>query len=350
MKNYGEPDKFLDIEQSYFVWHVADRGYYWDHEAKAISPLKIHLEQVAGDTPNRPKPKKSPNAPFLIITPETTGFYQTKPLEDEPTLFLKFADVEPKPEAIVEFANEFGPLTRGWPPLYTPKHSHLKEGSQEQVRKYGIKIDVGDGRIYRGVHGDPLNLWLEELEDMRWTVALWQWLKDGDTSSLAKVIYWPEDGESVGCVLADKDVLLSYPSSEEAFLNAPLSGKKVRVGWLAIKGDDAIFPRFRPGDTYLPAKRLLQKMISEKLIEHRVTPGLLWDAKNELIPYLMPEDFLAAMWLQFFRAVTGERKFKRCAICGKWEDATEKKETWTKHKACANRERIRRYRAKNKHS
>ena len=50
------------------------------------------------------------------------------------------------------------------------------------------------------------------------------------------------------------------------------------------------------------------------------------------------------MWFQFFQAASGERKHKRCEVCKKWEDVTDKKATWTKHPECAGRVRTAKYR------
>lgn len=345
-KKYKEPTKFLDIEQSYFIWHKADKGYYWDDEAISMSAFKVALAQIPSNTPNPLKQGKHPEAPFLIETPETTGFYQTRPIEEEPTLFLKFAETEPTPKGILEFANKYGPITTG-KDISAPRYSHPKDRPQEAPWKHGVRgtADIGDGLVYAVVRGDSLRFWLEELQDMRWTVQLWEWLKDEDIYSLSKIIYWFKDSERIGFCLTDKDTLLSYPSAEEVAKNAHMSGKRVIAGWLATKEHDAIFSRFRPGDTLLPAKYLLHGLINKRLETHRIIPRLLLNDNNELVPYLVPENLLAAMWLQFFKAITGETKYKRCAICGKWEDATEKRRNWSVHRECANRERVRKHRS-----
>ena len=61
----------------------------------------------------------------------------------------------------------------------------------------------------------------------------------------------------------------------------------------------------------------------------------------------VPENLLAAMWYQFLQTITGEKKFKRCAVCNNWEDVTYKKATWKQHPECGNRKRVNRYRKTN---
>jgi translation initiation factor 2 beta subunit (eIF-2beta)/eIF-5 len=54
------------------------------------------------------------------------------------------------------------------------------------------------------------------------------------------------------------------------------------------------------------------------------------------------------MWFQLTRALDGNLRLRRCPICGQWEDMEKGKhrESWTKHKQCANNEAVKRYRSK----
>jgi hypothetical protein len=53
------------------------------------------------------------------------------------------------------------------------------------------------------------------------------------------------------------------------------------------------------------------------------------------------------MWLQFYFTASGHYKFKRCDVCHKWADVSNSSEKWTMHQACANKRRVREFRAKN---
>jgi len=58
-----------------------------------------------------------------------------------------------------------------------------------------------------------------------------------------------------------------------------------------------------------------------------------------------PKDLLTAMWLQFYFTASGHYKFKRCEECKEWEDVSNKSKNWTMHPPCANKRRVREFRA-----
>lgn len=354
--------EYLDIEQTFFMWYRADGGYYWDDEAELVarpSPekraqprLPRFLMEAPGTGPFIPSKEKRAQPPFLIETPESTAFIRSKVADKEPALFLKFAEVQPTKEGILVFANKYGMLTGGHR-VDTPMYSYLS-GKEEPPWKHGVATlrKVGDRRVYGIVPGEALSFWQEEIRDMAWTVQVWEWIENKDISALEKIIYWSEDGQGVHCVRADKDTLSHYTRARD-FVVDDIQASKVKPPisyelWpLAAKDfHGEIFARFRPGDRLLPAQYFVQSRINRKLKEHVTTPRLLVDENNQLKSYLMPENLLAAMWLQFFQAVVGEKRFKRCEICGRWEDVTDKTKRWSKHSDCANRARVARSRAK----
>ncbi|MBT9174317.1 MAG: hypothetical protein DDT21_02731 [Syntrophomonadaceae bacterium] len=334
--------EYLDIEQSFFVWPRADRGYYWDEQAR---PGGLFGEMI--ENPPRPEP------PYLLETPETTGFYTTRVMEQEPALFLKFADIQPTREGILEFANAYGPLTHGETEVLTPRYSYPEGREEEKPWKHGVfgLCDQKDGRIYGTVFADSLKFWQNEIRDMRWTVQVWEWFEKRDAVALERVIHWSKDGQGVSYVLADweglsdatvkGDIMDQIKAARIPFSTGPLASKDYHGEVLA---------RFRPGDVLLPAQYLVQSRINEKLQKLVIRPRLLMNDHNQLEPYLCPKNLLAAMWFQFFRTATGEKRFRRCSICGLWADVTGKTQRWSRHADCANRERVRRSRAKAQNS
>lgn len=60
--------------------------------------------------------------------------------------------------------------------------------------------------------------------------------------------------------------------------------------------------------------------------------------------FFAPDTLIGAMYFQFAQTIAGEKKYKKCEVCHKWEDVTEKKATWTKHPECAGRMRTAKYR------
>ncbi len=327
-------DSFTDLQQSYFVQYVADHGYYWDDDAKPDGVF-VDKDKKAGLSP-----------PFLIESPDTTGYYSKKILE-KPALFLEFAEVEPTREGILAFANEYGMLNlAGATEVLSPVYSFPSGGPMPRRRGLGMGVyhnRYKDGRDYFSVFGEPLRYWQEEIRDMRRVVALWNWWREGDADSLSQVIRW--QGNSVSYALGDLEEIRDWFSGSRE--------KGIELGHLAFPGfQDWMLSRFRPGDCFLPAQYLLQKKINEKLKVHHTKPWLLMNEKNRLEPYLYPDSLIAALWFQFYQAVVGEKKLKRCSVCGKWEDLTDRterqRERWTRHAKCANMLRQHRWRERRK--
>lgn len=292
-----QTNEYLDIEQSFFAWPKADEGYYWDDQAMVSRPINaIHMP------------------PFLVASPESTGLIATTPLEKEPSLFLAFAELSEEPDAILAFANQYG---------------HLTQGVRIDI-KPPMPADKGKPVFYP-LEGESLHFWQREIRQMALAVQLWRWLEDKNVEALKKIIRW--DGVEFG---GSVEVLVKYRLGGVENLLASENYNNV------------IFKRFRPGELILPAKCLLQNIINVKLKRYPANPRLLLNEANELAPYIYPESLLSAMWLQFLRAVTGERKFRQCKVCLKWEDATGRNKNWQAHPECANRERVRRAREKAK--
>lgn len=371
MEEYPKYD-YLDIQQAFFVWYRSDKGYYWDEEARPGGVFNISPDGTSTiPTDERERQLREekgqvygPHPPFLLEVPETTGYYPLRGLEEEPTLFLKFAEVIPTRKGILEFANGYGMLTYGGTQVITPRY-RLEPAREEQIREQGgLVTHVQRGEkteAYQTVFGESLHFWQHEIQDMAWTVWVWEALKEWDMEFLERVIYW-EGNDAVGCVLVNipREALTQFEDAKEVleaarpenwdYLRAYLPEPEeipllTSYNWLAAHNlKPEIFSRLKPGDLLLPAQYLVQSRINKKLKKYITKPRLLLDEKNNLKPYLMPENLLAVMWYQFYLAAIGEKRFKRCSVCGRWEDVTEKTAAWTKHEACANKERVERYR------
>ncbi|WP_338826277.1 hypothetical protein MTBGP_09810 [Moorella thermoacetica] len=369
--------EYLDIQQTFFVWYRSDKGYYWDEEAKPGGQFDITLDgtklMLTDERERQIRLEKKhvygPFSPFLLEVPETTGYYPLNVLEEEPTLFLKFAEVTPTRKGILEFANNYGMLTYGETQVLTPKY-RIESGQKGSLRTrgaFGITKVIEEGLTadnYAIVFGESLRFWQNEIRDMAWAVLVWEALKDKNTDILKRIIYWKGE-EAVGYVLVNinKEALLQFYNAEEvlratrpdnwnnfkAYLPEEVT-LSTSSGWLATKWTSRreLFSRFKPGDLLLPAQYLLQSSINKKLKKYITKPRLLLDDKNNLQPYLMPENLLSAMWYQFYLTVIGEKKYKRCSICGLWADVTDKRSNWSKHPECANRARVKKCRERQK--
>lgn len=165
---------------------------------------------------------------------------------------------------------------------------------------------------------------------MKNLVNLWQWHKTENFSMLNKVI---------SCGPPQK--LYGVNTQLQYFFS--FNGEEPQHFFTFISQAETITHDFRE-----VAPMLIKLIIEEKLREWPVYPILLPTTPQgkEFLQRFQPSSLLATMWFQVFQAVSGEKRFKRCAVCQKWEDVTVKKETWKSHPECSSRERVRRYRDK----
>ena len=131
---------------------------------------------------------------------------------------------------------------------------------------------------------------------MRALVDLWDQIKHRRLTNLRKIIELSDKGISYS--ICGRTVLLAH---DEILLSAPMN-------------------RFAPKDVVLPARYALQKEINRRLRELQTltVPQLAWTPDNHQRVIFRPSNLLAALWLQFAQAVTGEFQLKTCEGCGKY--------------------------------
>lgn len=279
---YTPPGQYIEL--GFGTWDRSNIGYDWD-ESKELSDGVIWSNDV--------------DPPFLVEKTETSNYIEYDPLS-LPNLFLYFAELNPDDiNDILMFANKYGTLV-------------LNKKINRSIPQT-LKI------------GEPLEFWQSQITDMKNLVNLWEWHNNRDIEKLNNVISWglPQSEYS-------NTVWYSFGIEEP---------QPIHVDTSALKYGDILFP----------ALHLMAQIINEKLLDNeacRVTPMVFALTSGKLIQRFVPHTLLGAMWFQAYQAVSGEKKFKRCSICQKWEDVTEKKATWTRHPECAGRERVRKYREK----
>jgi hypothetical protein len=197
------------------------------------------------------------------------------------------------------------------------------------------------------LRGESLSFWERNLREMKGLVMLWQWIEQKDTEHLNLVIRWQSNGEGVSYVLGDEKTLkllrekVCYNNMMEPLPQGAESGFIANTYYYP-----ELLERFSPFEVIHPARYLLIQKINQELSVNPTRAKVLMNDENKPWFYFVPESLLAAMWFQFLQAVIGARQFKRCAVCGLWADVTEKRNDWSMHRECANRERVRRSRSK----
>lgn len=326
-----KPYKYFDLENASFEWFREKSGYCirqggvisFPHEYRETEGLDEKIE-------------------YITLRSKAQGYITTKPLEENPSLFLEFSNLEDDRASIISFANTYGLLT-GRSFFYRDMDT-LEESELEAL--------IDHDYYALEVIGEPLKLWFDEIRDMRFAVQVWEWIRKNDELNLKRIIVWNKSRECVFYVKHEGGKLPLTPfESYEQFLEI-MKGEKEDYSYGDIASKEKhpqIFPRLVPGSVILPAQIALQRIINEKIKNYKVTFELFLNERNEIEPRLQPSSLLSAMWLQFLRAATGEKKFRRCKVCLKWEDVTERNVNWSSHPECANRERVRRYREKQKY-
>lgn len=284
---YGDNNSVApDLMQTAFLWPVATCGYHWVDSARCA------------DTDN-------PAGPVLVACNAQAPRKLSKPLEDT-TLFLDFAALKATAASVAAFANRHGPLTAA------------------KV----VLVPSVDGE-WKLCGTDSLSTWASEIHAMARAVDLWENILNKQAGLLRKFIIWAPDSSAVEYVYRD----------EHASICHLLASAKHKTD---------LFARFVPGDVLGPARHELQTLINKKMSKYPSVPRLVWSKKDKLTGYLVPSSLLAALWLQLYLAASGAAAFKRCDLCGVWEDAGKHSPRWRRHETCANRHRVDNHRKKKK--
>lgn len=222
-----------------------------------------------------------------------------QPLQDASGLFLELSAVEPKPDAVIAFANHYGPLTVGglyvpidskakWPkPPASCKLTHaclqLKSPEGEQVRTW-----VARWHILGAVSGDTFACWAENIRALRTLVRLWRAIDQQDSDSIAKHVRTTKDDGTQSVQVVDEEGQLGEPIHVASHVSLTAAAEHALV-W-------AIDQRVR----------------------FTTSVGFFaLDSEHSRNFAIMPRSLQDAIWLQFGLAVVGCKKFGACEVCGK---------------------------------
>ena len=328
---------FKQFDGSEFEWFYFKNGYTWIDKGRIIYPWSVveeyeNGEQIGthvhppmnyGHRGERTLTHLGKGSLDFLVEAEGEGFVTYFPFKEgkNRTLFMEFANTDISRDSIKLFANRYGPLTR-------------LSGT--------------------GHDGEPYSFWVRNILYMKWAINLWEWICNLDEVMLDKVIIWSNDKQRIGYVLSEKEEL---DKSRYAFLTVENLKKSIEESgeypagiyeneffesqqfpyfmWGFIASDRInpwIFEKTESGDKLLPAKYLLSNLVNTQL-RGRISPRIHIDHGNLLNGELF-NDLLASMWYQFFQVVHGERKLKRCKLCGLWEDVTDNRSDWQGHPTC----------------
>jgi hypothetical protein len=194
------------------------------------------------------------------------GIRQYAPLKEQPALFRTFANLPvDNREELLDFANQFG---------------NLGKTAEE-----------------------TLEFWIQEINALYHATTLWDMVRNNDLAALQACMRWDE-----GEYAEDGSVIHPRRWYHEFSPGTP----RHWAGTVEGLGPE-------PGNMALAARFLVQQRVNMRLMQTSL--HLLYDqALGRTKFHIIPLHLLAAMWLQFAEAITGNKQYKMCKDweCGKW--------------------------------
>jgi hypothetical protein len=334
----------LNYELS-FSWHKHLYGYKWE-DAAPCSPWGETFGEMDGA--EREKYKGivpfALDGPFLVEKRLSIMRVPFEPLADD-RLFAQFSDITPDEGSFIVWADEYGRLVDAgsnarysYDFILSPYTTGDERGHDAGLSDTAGRVVEKNGLRYQVTKPDPLSFWKQEHRDLSLAVMLWEMASDDDPR-LNGMLEWREDTGRV----------YVYPVPRHR-LN--------EVDFRRMGKDRGYSPNFvlppRRIENYRPqrfnakkaALAYVQREINKKMKLYPLTIRFETDERGGIHRIIEPTSLLSAMWHQFFLAQTGEIRLRRCSICGKWENMNEHRETWSKHKNCANYARVKKSRIK----
>jgi len=273
-------------------WPAALDGYQW---------IDAYLANEDWSLPDKPtrvlvRVNRDDNAPVRWVQPFAAKV-------DFSAIFQELAACPPTEEGILNFAERFGTLSNGGiaVPLHLAKAKLPTPKKNEQTRTTDRPGNLMDPKIVRWVvlwkqweaagamEGDGIEAWKNEIEHLRVLVGLWEALKSRDDAALVSMLGFKKGKVSAQYLISTPVASIRYVSDAKDSLNVEEAARSVLWEHLSTR---------------------IARGYALDLYSDRKT-GALGFAVN-------PSNLVDAIWLQFAIAVTENREFRRCDVCGKF--------------------------------
>ena len=275
-----------------FQWPVLGQGYEW-HQGKVLSVGRTGRQAKA-------------SVPDGFLMPSVSARPTTRrynPFRETTGLFRQFAETTPTEAGIKLFADRYGLL------------------GDEEVRATMATEGPRQRGAALGRNGERLAGWNGQIARMQQAVRLWGMVQSGNIAGLAQYIKW------------DGDQAVSYQGPPDLYLIASAEESPEQL------------TKYTPGDVLRPAQTYVQ-WLTNRMLTTRASPRLLWDTEpDRLSLHLVPRNLLGALWLQFARAIDGNREFRQCRQCYTWLELSPEIAR-TNRKYCTDACRLRAFRAR----
>jgi hypothetical protein len=268
-------------ELSDFRWHVFSRGYKCQdctlankQNVRIVVPKWLHVD-----------PSEKGRLEQGNVDPMAGDLNERYPLEEVPGLYRKFAGLDLTEDAILGFADRWGPL----------ENAHQMESDEFENTMVAFV-------------GDTTEAWFTQIRRMKALVELWDVLQGKIKKKLADVI----DVEKHECNWSwDVEIRFKvYPN--------------LRWHYTFRERDWPGFSELlESGGTREVARTGLFDLVNESLWGS-CSPWLSTDEGNEHGRLcLTPHNLKAAMWLMFAQEILGEKDLKQCLYCKRYFEASK---------------------------
>jgi hypothetical protein len=258
--------------------HFLFRG--WDRPEDPAAGYRLDSLPLPGVSQDDEPVERVP----VLVPHERLQLWRWEPLEEEPALFRIFAETEPTETGILAFVNRYGPV------LGPAKFC----GTEDAQSVGAIRCMI---------------LWLRHL------LHVWDAIEGRDLKVLNQVVQWRDD------TIHFRKVMMQAPRS---YAHYRLDWNPVRTSNIPAKPFLEATPPFALGDvrslgiTHLTTE-LAGELHANCKIEFIPT---IWvgDVQEFGKPTLQiaPSSLWGLIVLQFAKAVEGERRYQRCAVCRRW--------------------------------
>jgi hypothetical protein len=288
-----------------FQWSVPAHGFHWIQAYpywEEDRPVDLQWFLVLKKDGDRRRPPYQPLSEFEFLG-----------------LFRVFSEVKLTRESILEFANEYsalglpcpGFLDHPWPEAF---------------------------------QGETLEDWAGHIERMRQAVEIWDLLRAEDKNGLRRLISWRHRTRQDG---TPRSGPLWWWYRSHPGTAAPNVNLRSGPPWPGEYTDTilAVPGVWEPGDLMTPARFFLAKWVTDAL-QGVASPELRFDRDSRRLKLqIIPKTLLAAMWVQFARAIDTDKTYRRCKACTRWFEVSAGNSR-TDRQFCSDPCKSRDYRAK----
>lgn len=246
--------------------------------------------------------------------------YKIEDKKNLPTIAL--AQSQGDIEGLLDFVHQFGLLTDG----------------------LRLRCKLSNSKSYIDYIGESTALWFEERWAIKNLLLLWEWIDNKDFEKLNKIINYDYKKKGYHVTLSDMQLLAEEKFSSEP-LHTLLSSNQLKEEISLKNSIDKSKVILYYGFVYCnnPSNELLlnlayitlERLLSEKLFLYPSYFTIEYNQQSKNFDQIFrPKTLISLIWYQFSHYVTKERRLKRCAGCGQWQDVTGRKESWKWHKNC----------------